>query len=159
MTGFVEPLRIHGRFVVRKFWAGDDLARATPYEVLEGDNLVLDSGATALWQRFAGAGAVTAFDAANARLCVGNGTTPVAAGQTGLQGASQFRKAITAAPTISSRSWTATAQFLEAEANFAWAEVGLANAASGGVMFDRALQDFGVKTNSVAWTLSCVLTA
>ena len=69
-----ESVKWHGRFTVAKFWADDDLTRATPYEVLEGDNLLLTAGASALWNRLAGLGAVTAFDASNGRLCVGNGT-------------------------------------------------------------------------------------
>jgi hypothetical protein len=84
--------------------------------------------------------------ATNGRLCVGNGTTAVAAGQTDLQGASKTRKVFDAAPTVSAGSWTVVTTFTTADANHDWAEAGIANAASGGVLFNRALVGFGVKS-------------
>ena len=149
----------HGRFVVAKYWADDDLKRATPYEVLEGDNLLLTAGATALWNRLAGLGSVTAFDATNGRLCVGSGTTAVSAGQTDLQGASKTRKVFDAAPTISTNTFTCVTTFTTSDANHAWEEAGIANAASGAVLLNRVVQSFGTKTGSVQWVLTGVLTA
>lgn len=159
MSCACESVTWHGRFVVAKFWADDDLTRATPYEVLEGDNLLLTSGATALWNRLAGLGAVTAFDATNGRLCVGSGTTPATAGQTDLQGASKTRKVFDAAPTVSTNTFTAVTTFTTADANHAWEEAGVANAASGGVMLNRVVQSFGTKTSSVQWVLTASLSA
>lgn len=154
-----ESVSWHGRFVVAKFWADDDLSRATPYEVLEADNLLLTAGASALWNRLAGLGAVTAFDATNGRLCVGNGTAAAAVGQTDLQGASKTRKLFDAAPTISTNSFTAVTTFTTADANHAWEEAGVANAAAGGVLLNRVVQTFGTKTSSVQWVLTGVLSA
>jgi len=149
----------HGRFVVAKYWADDDLERATPYEVLEGDNLLLTAGATALWNRLAGLGAVTAFDATNGRMCVGNGTTAAAVGQTDLQGASKTRKVFDAAPTISTNTFTAVTTFTTSDANHAWEEAGIANSSSGAVLLNRVVQSFGTKTSSVQWVLTGTLTA
>lgn len=149
----------HGRFTVRKFWADDDLTRATPYEVLEGDNLLLTAGANALFNRLAGLGAVTAFDASNGRLCVGDGTASAAIGQTDLQGTNKTRKLFDAAPTISSGSFTAVSTFTTSDANHAWNECGVANASSGGVLLNRTVQGFGTKTSSVQWILTANLTA
>lgn len=159
MGGFAERAKMWNIFRVAKFWADDDLRRATPYEVVEAENLVLTAGATALWNRFAGLGAVTAFDGANTRLCVGNGTTAVAAGQTDLQGSSTFRKLVDAAPTISSGSYSVTATFTTSEALFAWEEAGLANAGTGGVLFDRVVQSYGTHTSSSQWVLTASLQA
>jgi hypothetical protein len=147
-----------GRFTVAKFWADDDLMRATPYEVLEAENMVLTGGWNSMFNRWSNLGAVTAFDATNGRLCVGNGTTAVSAGQTDLQGASKTRKVFDAAPTISGGSWSVTTTFTTADANHSWDEAGIANAASGGVLFNRSLVGFGTKTSSVQWVLSSVLT-
>lgn len=154
-----DTLNWRGRFVVAKYWADDDLLRATPYEVLEGDNLLLTAGATALWNRLAGLGSVTAFDGTNGRMCVGSGTTSVSAGQTDLQGASKTRKVFDAAPTISTNTFTAVTTFTTTDANHAWEEAGIANAASGAVLLNRVVQTFGTKTSSVQWVLTGVLTA
>jgi hypothetical protein len=157
--GAVDHHELRGRFVVAKFWADDDLARATPYEVLEGDNLLLTAGATALWNRFTNQGAVTAFDATNGRMCVGSGTAAVSAGQTDLQGASKTRKVFDAVPTVSTNTLTAVTTFTTADANHAWEEAGIANAASGAVLFNRVVQSFGTKSAAVQWVLTGVLTA
>jgi hypothetical protein len=159
MSCACESVKWHGRFVVAKYWADDDLRRATPYEVLEGDNLLLTAGATALWNRLAGLGAVTAFDGVNGRMCVGSSPTAASVGQTDLLGASKTRKVFDAAPTISTNSFTAVTTFTTADANHAWEEAGIANAASGGVLLNRVTQSFGTKTSSVQWVLTGVLTA
>lgn len=158
MSQVSQPVEVHGRFVVAKFWADDDLTRAAPFEVLEGDNMVLTGGWNALFNRFSNLGAVTAFDATNGRLCVGNGTTAVSAGQTDLQGATKTRKVFDAAPTVSAGTWTAVTTFLTTDANHSWDEAGIANAASGGVLYNRALVGFGTKSSSVQWVLTAVLT-
>jgi hypothetical protein len=122
---------VRGRFTVAKFWADDDLTRATPYEVLEGTN---------------------------GRLCVGNGTTAASAGQTDLQGVSKTRKVFDGAPTVSGGAWTVVTTFTTTDANHSWDEAGIANAASGGVLLNRSLVGFGVKTSSVQWVLTATLT-
>jgi hypothetical protein len=149
---------VRGRFTVAKFWADDDLTRATPYEVLEGTNMVLTAGWNAILNRLSNLGAVTAFDATNGRLCVGNGTTAASAGQTDLQGVSKTRKVFDGAPTISGGAWTVVTTFTTADANHSWDEAGIANAASGGVLLNRSLVGFGTKTSSVQWVLTATLT-
>jgi hypothetical protein len=149
---------MRGRFTVAKFWADDDLARARPYEVLESTNMILTAGWNGIYNRLSNLGAVTAFDASNGRLCVGNGTTAVSAGQTDLQGSSKTRKLFDAAPTVSAGIWTVVATFTTTDANHDWAEAGIANASSGGVLLNRSLVGFGTKTSSVQWTLTASLT-
>lgn len=148
-----------GRFHLAKFWADDDLARARPYEVIETEpNLLLTAGATALWNRLTNQGAVTAFDATNARLCVGTGTAAVAVGQTDLQGGTKTRKVVDAVPTVSGNQITAVSTFTITDANHAWEEAGLANAASGAILLNRVVQSFGTKTGSLQWVLTAILT-
>lgn len=152
-----DDLRLRGLFVVRKYWADDDLRRATPYEVVEAENIGLTAGIQALWQLFSAQATPVAFSAANARLCVGNGTTAAAVGQTDLQGATKTRKLVDAAPSISGSSITYVATFGATEGNHAWEEAGLANNATAGVLFDRVVQSFGVKANPAVWVLTGTL--
>lgn len=143
-----------GRARVEKFHADDDPTRATPYEVIESDpNLLLTAGAALLWQLATGAGG-TALNAAGAFCAVGDGTTAPAAGQTDLVGANKLRKAVNGAPTRAGNQAQFVSTFAAAEANFTWAEAGVANAAAGGVLLNRFLQAFGAKTAAAVWTLT-----
>jgi hypothetical protein len=74
--------------------------RATPYEVVEAENLLLTAGATLVLNRLHGLSA-TAVDATNGRICVGDGGTAVSAGQTDLQGTNKYRQVVDSAPTVS----------------------------------------------------------
>jgi len=143
----------HGHAVLRKFWADDDLTRATPYDVMEAENLLLTVGATlALNLIFGSTG--TKLDGTNGRMCVGDSATAAAAGQTDLQAATnKFRKAFDAPPTISGNQVQCVTTFATGEANFTWAEAGLANSASGATMFDRFVQAFGAKSGQ-QWILT-----
>lgn len=154
-----ESLTWRGRFIVAKYWADDDLKWATPYEVLEGDNLLLTAGATALFNRLSGLGGVTAFDATNGRLCVGDSSTAASVGQTDLQGSNKTRKVFDGAPVISTNTFTCVTTFTTSDANHAWQEAGIANSSSGAVLLNRVVQNFGTKTGSVQWVLTGVLTA
>jgi hypothetical protein len=151
--GVHEPLGFRGLFVVTKYEAEAHARGGSPYEVVEGRNLLLTAGATAIFTRLAGTG-VTAFDGTNGRLCVGNGTTAVAIGQTDLQGGSKLRKVFDAAPTVSTNSYVAVATFQTTDANFAWEEAGLANSASGATLLNRVVQSFGTKTSALTWVLT-----
>jgi hypothetical protein len=153
----IEQLGWHGHAKVEKFYADDDLTRATPYEVVEAENLLLTAGATLVLNRLAGI-AATAIDATNGRMCVGDGVTAVSAGQTDLQGTNKFRKLFDAVPTVSGNQLQAVTTFLTSEANFAWTEAGLANSSSGATLVNRFLQSFGTKTSSLQWILTITIT-
>lgn len=146
-----------GHYKVEKFWADDDLTRATPYETLEAENLLLTAGATLVLNRLAGITA-TAIDATNGRICVGDGTASVTAGQTDLQGSNKYRQVFDAVPTVSTNTLQAVATVTTANANFHWQEFGLANSASGATLVTRAIQDFGTKTSSLQWILTVTIT-
>ena len=139
---------------------------ATPYEVLESDgNMLVYGGASALWDLLIGAGNVTAFDASNGYIGVGDDNTAAAATQTDLQASTNvLREILDAAPTHTdgttdgSQSCTFIATFETGDANFAWEEWGIFNASSGGRMLNRKVQSFGTKTSSDEWVLTITLT-
>jgi hypothetical protein len=101
------------------------------------------------------AGTGTAFNAANAHLGVGDSATAFAIGQSDLVAATnKLRKAVTGAPNIAANVLTYEASFGAAEANFAWNEFGLFNAAAAGVMFSRVVSAQGTKAAGQTWELT-----
>lgn len=101
----------------------------------------------------------TVFNNANARIGVGNGTTAFAIGQTDLQGASKVRKGMdTGYPSITAPKVTFKSTFAQNEANFAWNEWGIFNAASGGVMLNRVVESNGTKQSNQTWVLEVEIT-
>lgn len=95
---------------------------------------------------------VTKFDNGNAHIGVGNSQTPFNATQVDLQSASKLRKAMdTGYPTRSGATLTFQATFGTGDANWAWWEWGIFNAASGGVMHNREVENLGTKTSNVSW--------
>lgn len=145
-----------GRARIEKFH-GDDTS-AAPYEVIESDpNLLTTGGATIVWNLVTGAGG-TALNSTNARLCVGDSATAATAGDTDLVAATnKFRKVVSGAPTVTGNQAVFTATFATGEANFAWNEAGVANAATGQIL-NRFVQSFGTKTSAATWTLTVTLT-
>lgn len=104
-------------------------------------------------------GSGSLFTAANARIGVGNGTTAFAATQTDLVGASKLRKGMDATfPTVSTNTITARSTFTGAEANFAWEEWALFNAATSGVMLNRVVENNGTKKAGQTWIFEVSLT-
>lgn len=104
-------------------------------------------------------GAGTPFNASNARLGVGNGTTAFAVGQTDLQGASKFRKVLDSGyPAVNGATIALRTTFAQGEANFAWNEWGIFNAATGGVMLNRVVESNGTKQNNQTWILDVSIT-
>lgn len=103
--------------------------------------------------------ALTAFSNANARLGVGDSNTVFAAAQTDLQAAAnKFRKAMDATyPQRTTNVLTFRASFATGEANFAWEEVGIFNAAAAGEMLNRKVQSLGTKVSGV-WELTATIT-
>lgn len=101
----------------------------------------------------------TVFNAANARLGVGDGTAAFAVSQTDLQGTNKFRKAMDADyPTVAPPKVTFKSTFEQSEANFSWNEWGIFNAATGGVMLNRVLESNGTKQSNQTWVLEVEIT-
>ena len=144
---------------------------AVPYEteIVKG-NLLVIGGASALWQMLIGNGTATAaqaltyFNNANAHIGVGASTTAAADTQTDLL-TTPTRKAMDATypqhtdttGTAGSKSVTFRSTFGTADANIAWQEWGLFNAATGGRMLNRKVESLGTKTSSATWVLTITL--
>lgn len=100
-----------------------------------------------------------AFDNANAHIGVGNGTTAFAAGQTDLVGASKFRKPMDATyPQVAGGAITFRATFATGDANFAWEEWGVFNAAAAGTMMNRVVQANGTKAGTETKQVTVTIT-
>jgi hypothetical protein len=165
-----EVIRWYGRATVAKYWADDDLTpitafgpygprRSTPFEVIEGDNLLMTTGGTLIMDRLTAVSA-NALDATNARMAVGDSTTPASSSQTDLQAATnKFRQVVDAAPNRSGATTQWVCTYGLAVANFAWNECGLANAASGANLVNRIVQNMGTKSSSqqLVLTISATL--
>jgi hypothetical protein len=103
--------------------------------------------------------APTPFNNANAHIGVGNGTTAFVATQTDLQGASKVRKAMEATyPTRSVNVLTFRSLYGTGDANFAWDEWGVFNAAAAGTMLSRKVEALGTKTSAQSWQITATLT-
>lgn len=100
-----------------------------------------------------------AFNAANARLGVGNGSDAFEIGQTDLQGTDTVRKGMNSGyPMVTPPKITFKATFEPGEANFPWNEWGIFNADTGGVMLSRVAQSNGTKQSNQTWVLEVDVT-
>jgi hypothetical protein len=126
----------------------------SPYERREIDgNLLLNVGIALMLDLLIGAGG-TVFSNANARIGVGDSSTAAAATQTDLQAASnKLRKAMDATfPSRVAQTMSWKSSFTTAEANFAWQEWIIANAAASPSVLNRKVESLGTKTTGT-WTL------
>lgn len=99
------------------------------------------------------------FNATNARLGVGDSNAAFVASQVDLQGTNKLRKAMDAGyPTINGSTVTFKSTFAQSEANFAWNEWGVFNAATGGVMLNRVIESNGTKQSNQTWVLEVEIT-
>lgn len=101
-----------------------------------------------------GIGSPTLYDNANAYIGVGNGNAAFSAAQTDLQGASKQRNAMEASFPDQSQGANVLrfkSSFGTSEANFAWEEWGVFNAAAGGTMMNRKVESLGTKSSSQTW--------
>lgn len=149
----------HCAWTIEKWHRAEDHdAGGAPDETIDGaGNILLTTGITALLTLLQGGGG-TPFNTANAYIGVGDSATASAIGQTDLQAATnKFRKLVKQAPTVAANVGTWVADFLSAEANFAWAEFGLFNGATGGVMLNRAVSANGTKAAGSVWTFTVTI--
>ncbi|MBB6557283.1 hypothetical protein [Nonomuraea rubra] len=150
---------------LEKFHGDDTGPDAVPFEVIEREgNALMYGGVSALWHRLTGGSAVAAFDATNARIGVGDGTAAADPLQTDLQGPNKVRKGMDAgypqhtdSTGAAANTVTFRATFSTAEANFAWAEWGVFNGASGGRMLNRKVEALGTKTSAASWVFTVQL--
>lgn len=101
----------------------------------------------------------TFFNGANAHIGVGNAATPFSVIQTDLAGASRVRKGMEASyPQRAGAELTFRSVYLAGEANFAWNEWGVFNAAAGGTMLNRRVAALGTKTSAAVWQFTVTIT-
>lgn len=158
----VERATWQPRIELRKYHtpAGEDIAGLDPVEVIvEEGNLLTTAGATALMTLLIGGGG-SAFNNANSYLGVGDSTTAAAVGQTDLQAATnKLRKAMDAGyPWTYEGTVTWRATFGTSDANWAWQEWGVFNAAAAGTMLNRKVTSLGTKTSAATWQLTVSVT-
>ncbi len=174
-----EPVRWRAQWKIEKFhgdWSAEDInsgKAGKPYEVIEREgNLLMYGGASNLWQCLIGNGTGTAgqnltfFNNANAHIGVGDSTSAAAATQTNLQASTNLLRrpmessypSHTDGTTSGAASISFRSVFGSAEANFAWQEWGIFNAASGGRMLNRRVENNGTKASGATWTFTVTLT-
>jgi hypothetical protein len=95
-------------------------------------------------------GAAALFDNANAHIGVGNSTTAFAATQTDLVGATY--------PQAAAGAMTFRSTFATGDANFAWEEWGVFNAAAAGTMMNRVVQANGTKASTETKQVTVTIT-
>lgn len=124
-------------------------------------NMLLNAGISRLGSLLVGAGG-TAFNAANSRLGVGDGSAATSAGQTDLQGSSKYFQLVDSVSwSGQSGSWTAT--FGSSAANFDWQEWAIDNGSSSGStavspLLNRKAVAMGTKVSGSTWTLTVTVT-
>jgi hypothetical protein len=102
----------------------------------------------------------TVYDNTTAHIGVGDSSNVFVANQTDLQApTNKLRKAMEAAyPVRAVNLLTFRSLFATSEANFAWNEWGVFNAASAGDMLNRKVEGLGTKTSAQSWQLTVDLT-
>jgi len=136
-----------------------------PYEVIEEsypwelEDVFLNEGINTIWTLVCG-GSETAFNNANARIGVGNGTAAENATQVGLQGAStQFKAMLSGYPTFGSNQKAVfKSEFVSGEAEFAWEEFTVDNGATPNKNLHRKVTSKGTKPSGETWTCQIELT-
>ena len=127
--------------------------------VVEG-NILLNEGIGLLLDLLIVAGG-TGYNNANARIGVGDSATGESAAHTALQAATnKLWKAMQATyPQRSAQTVTWRSQFTSAEANYAWNEFTITNAADdSGTNLNRKVSAQGTKAGGQTWTVDVAIT-
>ena len=101
-----------------------------------------------------------AFTNANSYIGVGDTSTAFATGQTDLSASTnKLRKGMdTTFPTLASNVITFQSTFATGDANWAWNEWGVFNAATAGTMLNRKVESLGTKLSTQTWQFNVALT-
>jgi hypothetical protein len=137
-----------------------DMFEVAPKTETIESNMGLNEGLEELIDIVCGIDSPTKWDNTNARLGVGNSNTAESATQTGLQGGSKTFKAMdTGYPQRSNQTAEWRATFGSGEANYAWEEYTVVNAADDtGKNLNRKVSRKGTKDSGETWTLSLQIT-
>lgn len=131
-----------------------------PAEIRLSRNLLVNTGLTDIGNGLTSSGLATPYTNANANIGVGDSSTAASVGQTDLQAATnKLRKAMDATyPTVSNGVYTFRSTFGTSDANWAWAEWAVFNAAASGRMLNRAVASLGTKTSAQSWQFTVTIT-
>ena len=122
-------------------------------------NCLTNEGINEVWKLICGTGG-TQYDNSNANLIVGTGTGAAAATDTESTFTSGVKKAMESGyPTYGTDQkavWKAS--YGSSDANQAWQEFGVLNAASSGKLLNRKVSDQGTKSSGQTWDLTLTIT-
>lgn len=146
--------------VEKWFDTAKKLAGFKPDEIVcDGQNIILDAGASEMLKLITGTGGTT-YDAANTYIYVGTDSTPENASQTGViaTGANRAYAAMdTGYPMVSGRQMIYRASFGDTSANFQWREASIINGTgANAVSMNRKVADLGTKSSGT-WTLQITI--
>lgn len=157
-----DAIRYRTLWTIHKYLNDEAFQQGTPYAVEEiPGNLLLNEGISELLLLLTGTGSPTAWSNAAARLGVGDSPTAAAAAQTGLQAATNktFKGMEASYPSISGQTVTFRSVFASGDANYAWEEFTVVNAADDtGDNLNRKVSSQGTKTAGQTWTLDLAIT-
>jgi hypothetical protein len=142
----------------------EDVMRSFPEAFIGIDefegNIALNEGLQLLIDLIAGTGTGAPWNAANARLGVGDSNAAEDATQTGLQGTNKTFKAMdTGYPTRTNQTCEWRGTYGPDDANYHWYEYTVVNAADDtGKNLNRKVADKGTKSSGETWTLSLQIT-
>ena len=124
-------------------------------------NIALNEGLQELIDIICGLGTPTKWDNSNARLGVGDSNAAESASQTGLQASTNktYKAMDTGYPQRSNQTAEWRATFGSSDANYAWEEYTVVNAASDtGKNLNRKISSKGTKSSGETWVLSLQIT-
>ena len=150
-TGVHDHAKWKPKWKIEKYNSKGEL-----YAVEEFDgNLLLFDGISEFMKAACGVGG-TAFSEANARIGVGDGTTPADSNQNGLQGENKAYAQMDAGyPKVSGNTVTFRATFGPEQAAFAWQEFVVDNSVNA---LNRKVENHGVKASQDTWAIVCSIT-
>lgn len=156
----VEGIHARGCWQLEKFENAQAFKALRPYSKTTFNNILVNVGMAEMWNLVTAQGG-TAFSNANAYIGVGDSAVAAAVGQTDLQAAvNKLRVAMDAtypnAPVNGLEQWRST--FSGGQANFAWNEFAVFNAAAAGTMLNRLVSAQGTKTAGQVWVVTCSIT-
>lgn len=163
---FKEKVKVHLIWKLEKFKAKDGKEikekGIKPYETVVSEHeCLLNEGITNLINLICGLGTPTVWNNANARIGVGDNATAPVATQTGLLAATnKLWKAMNSGyPQISGQDSIFQADFVSGEAEFAWLEETIVNAANdAGDNLCRQNTSLGTKPSGQTWRLTGTIT-
>lgn len=105
-------------------------------------------------------GPPTFFDNSNAYIGVGDSSAAFAVGQTDLQAATnKLRKAMEASyPQLATNVISFRSLYGTGDANWAWEEWAIFNAAAAGTMLCRKVESLGTKAGTQSWQITADIT-